>query len=125
LIRKKKTTKLGQRVLHEEQRLIAFSLYFCQTAEEIDIAYRMYLDSCDTLRTFYFSNSFLKKNRRLKLIKAKYYCKLTAEEGHFSSFKRSIILIGDRGYGIGSSFKIIKNLVGLGRASYMVVILYT
>lgn len=105
LVRKKKTTELGQQVIHEERRLVDFSLHSCQTADELDTVYREQSKSRDALRAFYFSNSFAKKKRRLELIKAKYHCKLAAEERRFSGSKKPIMMIGDRGYGTGSCIK--------------------
>ena len=105
IVQKKKSTTEGHVVLDEEEKLSNHNLHQCQTVEELQEAISHHCDARDKLRSFYYSNSQCKQRRRLELKKRRFYDKLAADERKTSGAKRPIMMIGDRGHGIGSRIK--------------------
>ncbi|KAG2202176.1 hypothetical protein INT46_007691 [Mucor plumbeus] len=105
IVQKKKSKIEGHAVLDEEEKLSNYSLYQCQTVGELQEAISHHCNAREKLRSFYYSNSQCKQRRRLELKKRRFYDKLAADERKSSSAKRPIMMIGDRGYGIGSRIK--------------------
>lgn len=105
IVQKKKSTTEGHVVLDGEEKLSNHNLHQCQTVEELQEAISHHCDARDKLRSFYYSNSQCKQRRRLELKKRRFYDKLAADERKTSGAKRPIMMIGDRGHGIGSRIK--------------------
>lgn len=105
LARRKKTTIIGQQASDAEEEISHYSLYNCDTPEELKESYAHHTDTRDTIRNFYYNKSNIKRKRRLKLSKRRYYDKSASVERKFSGSNKPIMFIGDRDHGFGSKIK--------------------
>lgn len=80
-------------------------MYDNGNTEDLGKTFDRHFRSRDTLRSFYFSNTNAKRQRRLDLTKSRYYNKLVMNEKAFTGSKTSIMLIAEQGYGIRSIIK--------------------
>ncbi|GAA5803126.1 hypothetical protein HPULCUR_008601 [Helicostylum pulchrum] len=97
LLKKKKRGEQGQRIVEIEKELYESSLWTATSIDDLTNKYSKHDGYKENLRDFYYSKSMVKQRRRSKL---------SLQQRKFVGNKsKSIMFIGDRGYGVGSNIK--------------------
>ena len=91
--------------MDEEEKPSNYSIHQCPTVGELQEAISHHCNAREKLRLFYYSNSQRKQRRRMELEKRRFYDKLAEVKRKSSDAKRSTVIIGGRGHGIGSRIK--------------------
>lgn len=103
-----KKTKDGLIIKEIEVSQTNISLEGSVSVDELQHAYEELVENRDILRNFYYSKKRVKLKRKVELQKRKFVDKLFSKERKYVSKGkkcRTIMFVGDRGYGLGSSIR--------------------
>ncbi|KAI9249362.1 hypothetical protein EDC94DRAFT_527773, partial [Helicostylum pulchrum] len=106
LIKKKKRGEQGQRIVEIEKELYESSVWTATSIDDLTNKYSNHDGYKENLRDFYYSKSMVKQRRRSELsLQRTKDCVCSEERKFIGNKSKSIMFIGDRGYGVGSNIK--------------------
>ncbi|ORE05628.1 hypothetical protein BCV72DRAFT_229513 [Rhizopus microsporus var. microsporus] len=122
LERDKKKTAEGQTVQSIENNLSKFSIHHAVSIEEIQEVLSQQYAAYDILRTFYYSSKRIKEERTKQIQQKRFKLRLCTSERQFivdqndqQSKTKPVMLIGDKGTGVGSRIKGFLRYGGKGK----------